>query len=284
MTATPMKPTHDWAGASGDTWVENQMRLDPMLEAFGNAAMAAAEVRPGDHILDVGCGAGSTSFALARRAEPGGGVLGVDISPPLIAKARATTAAAGAVRFEIADAATAAFDRQGFDLLFSRFGVMFFDDPVAAFGHMRQALKPRGRLAFACWRSAQENDWVRLPMTAIRDLVAVPPVDPAAPGPFAFADPGRIDQLLAEAGYRDVVIEPFDAKIPYGRGATREDAIDDAVRLGFAVGPLARALAGQPDAIRAQAAMAVRAAFATCPGDTSISIGGASWIVTARNR
>lgn len=208
----------------------------------------------------------------------------VDISPPLIAKARATTAAAGAVRFEIADAATAAFDRQGFDLLFSRFGVMFFDDPVAAFGHMRQALKPGGRLAFACWRGAQENDWVRLPMAAIRDLVALPPVDPAAPGPFAFADPGRIDQLLTEAGYRDVVIEPFDAKIPYGRGATREDAINDAVRLGFAVGPLARALAGQPDDIRARAATAVRAAFATCPGETSISIGGASWIVTARSQ
>jgi len=284
MTAIPIKPTHDWNGASGDNWVEHQVRLDPMLEAFGKAAMAAAEVRRGDYILDVGCGAGSTSFALARQAGPGGHVLGVDISPQLIAKARANTAASGAAHFQLADAATAAFDREGFDLLFSRFGVMFFDDPVSAFRHMRQALKPGGRLAFACWRSAQENDWVRLPMAAIRDLVALPLVDPAAPGPFAFADPGRIDQLLTEAGYQDVVIEPFDAQIPYGHGDTREDAIDDAVRLGFAVGPLARALAGQPHDIRLRAADAVRAAFATCPGDTSILIEGASWIVTARRR
>lgn len=282
MPTIAQKPTHDWDGASGDNWVEHQVRLDRMLRAFGDAAIAAAEIQQGDSILDIGCGAGTTSFALARHAGPDGRILGVDISPQLIAKARADAAAADAVRFELADAATAAFDRESFDLLFSRFGVMFFDDPVAAFDHMRQALKPGGRLAFACWRRAQDNDWVRLPISAIRDFVPLPPADPEAPGPFAFGDPIRIDRILTEAGFTDVAITAFDAEIPYGRGDTRAEAIEDALRLGFAVGPLSRALAGQPDDIRARAAEAVRAAFATRPGETSILIDGASWIVTAR--
>lgn len=282
MPAAVPKPTHDWNGASGDNWVEHQIRLDLMLQAFGDAAIAAAGVRPGDHVLDIGCGAGTTSFALARLVEPRGRVLGVDISPQLIARARADAAPADAAEFRLADAATAPLGEASFDLLFSRFGVMFFDDPVAAFAHMRQALKPGARLAFACWRGAQENDWVRLPISAIRDFVSLPPVDPEAPGPFAFGDPARIDRILAAAGFRDVAITAFDTEIPYGHGTTRAEAIEDALRLAFAVGPLSRALAGQSDAIRARAANAVRAAFAERPGDTSVILDGAGWIVTAR--
>lgn len=282
MATAPQPPTHEWTGASGDNWVLHQQRLDLMLEAFGDAAIDAAAIAPGEHILDIGCGAGATSFALAARAGPGGHVLGVDISPQLIARAEAGTPAGSPVAFRLADAATAALPPATFDLLFSRFGVMFFDDPVAAFTHMRAALKPGGRVAFACWRTPAENDWVRLPMTAIRDLVAPPATDPLAPGPFAFADPARIGAILTAAGFADIGVAPFDATIPYGEGATRDAAIDDALNLALAVGPLSRALAGQDDDIRAEAAAAVRAAFARQPGETSILIGGAAWIVTAR--
>lgn len=282
MTAQK-KPTHDWDGNSGDNWVIHQMRLDPMLQAFGDAAMEAAAPQTGEQILDIGCGAGVTSFALAERVGPGGHVLGADISPQLIARARADKPEDAAVAFQLADAATAPFPEAAFDLLFSRFGVMFFDDPAAAFGHMRSAIKSGGRLAFVCWRGAQENDWVRLPMAAIRDIVPPVPADPTAPGPFAFADPARISGILADAGFEDIVIAPFDTSIPYGHGATRDEAIDDALELAFAVGPLSRALAGQPDELRTQAAAAVRAAFAAQPGETSVLIDGAVWIVTARN-
>ena len=283
MTATAPSPTHQWTGSSGDNWVLHQQRLDLMLEAFGDAAIAAADVAPGEQIFDIGCGAGATSFALAARTGAGGRVLGVDISPQLVERARAGTPAGAPVAFDLADAATAPFDPAAFDLLFSRFGVMFFADPVAAFAHMRAALKPSGRLAFACWRSPAENDWVRLPMAAIRPFVTPPPVDPLAPGPFAFADPARIESLLSAAGFADVGIMPFDAIIPYGHGATHEAAIDDAVMLASAVGPLSRALADQGDDIRAKATEAVRAAFAQQPGETSIRIAGAAWVVTARN-
>jgi len=283
MSSAAPSRTHEWTGASGDNWVLHQQRLDLMLAAFGDAAIAAADVAPGDHILDIGCGAGATSFALAARTGSEGHVLGVDISPQLIARASADAPADAPVAFRLADAATAAWEPAAADLLFSRFGVMFFDDPVAAFDHMRGALKPGGRLAFACWRTPAENDWVRLPMTAIRDLVTPPVTDPLAPGPFAFADRARIEDILAAAGFADIAIAPFDTVIPYGHGATRAAAIDDAVLLASAVGPLSRALADQPDDIRAKAADAVRATFARQPGESSVLINGAAWIVTAKN-
>ncbi|HWW57670.1 MAG TPA: methyltransferase domain-containing protein [Sphingopyxis sp.] len=182
-----------------------------------------------------------------------------------------------------ADAATATLSAASFDLIFSRFGVMFFDDPAAAFAHMRQALKPGGRLVFVCWRGAQENDWVRLPMAAICDIVEVVPADPDGPGPFAFGDAARLQRILTDAGFADVGIAPFDTIISYGHGETGEKAIDDALDMVFQVGPLARALADKPDGVRARAADAVRAAFARRVGATSVLIDGAAWIVTARN-
>ena len=283
MPAANPNPTHDWDGATGDNWVEHQMRLDRMLQPFGDAALSAANVQAGEHILDVGCGAGTTSFALSIAAGVRGRVVGVDISPQLIARAKADRKPDAPVAFELADAATAPWAADSFDLLFSRFGVTFFGDPVAAFTHMRCALKPGGRLTFVCWRGAQENDWVRLPMAAIRDLVVPPKTDPEAPGPFAFGDPARVERILLASGFTDAILSPLDASIPYGHGATHDDAVEDALRLSFAVGPLARALAGQPEDIRARAADAVRAAFAARPGGTSVLIDGAAWIVTAHN-
>lgn len=283
MSDMQTAPTHDWNGDSGSRWAANIARLDVMLEEFGNAAIGAANAQPGEQILDIGCGSGTSTFALAERVGAAGFVLGVDISEQLVDLASAAVPDASPVEFRCADAASAALPAHEFDLLFSRFGVMFFDDPVAAFAHMRSALKPGGRLAFVCWRGAQENDWVRLPMSAIRDIVQPAPTDPNAPGPFAFGDRQKLADILSAAGFTAIDIAPFDTTISYGRGATREDAIDDALDMAFEVGPLSRALADQTDEIRTQAATAVRAAFAKRPGETSVQIDGAAWIVTARN-
>jgi hypothetical protein len=149
---------------------------------------------------------------------------------------------------------------------------------------MRRALKPGGRIAFVCWRGAGENDWVRLPMGAIKGIVPpTAPPDPEAPGQFSFGDRGRVARILTAAGFTDIAITPFDASSPFGEGGTRDAAIDDAVEIAFEVGPLSRVLADQPDDIRARASAALRAAFANCPGEQSIMIGGAAWIVTARS-
>ncbi|PZQ20203.1 MAG: SAM-dependent methyltransferase [Sphingopyxis macrogoltabida] len=284
MAQTNGHQVADWNGVSGERWVANQIGLDRMLASFGEAAMAAAAVRPGEHILDIGCGAGATSVALAAGVGARGRVLGVDISEPLIARARETAPADAPVAFDLADAGRAALPRQAFDLLFSRFGVMFFDDPAAAFAHMRGALKPGGRLAFVCWRAAAENDWVRLPMGAIRDIVPPSsPPDPEAPGPFSFGDRDRVARILVSAGFVDIALSPFDRRFAFASGDTRAAANEAALDMAFQVGPLSRALADQPDAIRARAADAVRAAFAVQPGDRSVDIDGAAWIVTARN-
>jgi SAM-dependent methyltransferase len=284
MAAANVYQVADWNGHSGERWASNQQRLDHMLAIFGVAAIEAAAPVPGDRVLDIGCGAGATSLTLAERVRPNGQVLGVDISAPLIDRAWEQVPAGTALEYRLADASVAPLPVHGFDLLFSRFGVMFFDDPAAAFAHMRHALVPGGRLAFVCWRAASENDWVRLPMGAIRGLIppsAAP--DPDAPGPFSFGDRDRIVRILGEAGFTDTAITPFDAVIPFGQGGTREQAIEDAVEMAFEVGPLSRALAGQSSKVRVAASEAVHAAFSKRPGETSVLIDGAAWIVTARN-
>lgn len=214
-----------------------------------------------------GCGAGASSLALAAR-------VGAD-------RARALAPQDTPVQFRVADAGSAELPEGAFDILFSRFGGMFFDDPTAAFAHMRRALKPGGRVAFVCWRGAAENDWVHLPMDAVKGIV--PPTalpDPEAPGPFSFGDRGRVARILTAAGFTDIAIAPFDASVPFGEGATRDAAIDDALKMTFEVGPLSRALA---DDIRARASAAVRAAFAGPAGERSVMIDRATWTVTARN-
>ncbi|MEM5460727.1 class I SAM-dependent methyltransferase [Paraburkholderia phytofirmans] len=274
----------DWNGQSGERWVANQARLNALVAVFGQAAIEAAAPATGERVLDIGCGAGASSLALAARVGAEGQVLGVDISEPLIDRARALARHDTPALFLVADASSAELPEGAFDILFSRFGVMFFPDPTAAFAHMRRALRPGGRVAFVCWRGAAENDWMRLPVGALKDIVppsALP--DPEAPGPFSFGDREHVARILMAAGFTEIVISPFDAAVPFGEGETRDAAIDDAVRMTLEVGPLSRALAGQPDDIRARASAAVRAAFASLSGEGSVMINGAAWVVMARN-
>ncbi|MBV7565854.1 class I SAM-dependent methyltransferase [Pseudomonas sp. PDM27] len=277
-------PVADWNGQSGEYWVANQARLDAMMAVFGQAAIEAAAPATDERVLDVGCGAGASTLDLAARVGAGGHVLGVDISEPLISRARALTPQDTPALFQVADASSTELPEGAFDILFSRFGVMFFDDPTAAFANMRRALKPGARVAFVCWRGMAENDWVRLPMGAIKGIVPpITPPDPEAPGPFSFGDRERVARILTAAGFTDVTITPFDASIPFGEGETRDAAIDDAVKMAFEGGPLSLVLANQPDDIRARASTAVRTAFAGIPGERSVMINGAAWIVMALN-
>jgi len=284
MTEQNAYQVTDWNGQSGERWVANQARLDAMVAVFGQAAIESVAPATGECVLDIGCGAGASTMALATRVGAGGQVLGVDISEPLIGRARALAPPDTPALFQVADASSAELPEGAFDILFSRFGVMFFDDPTGAFAHMRRALRAGGRVAFVCWRGAAENDWVRLPMGAIKGIVPLnAPPDPEAPGPFSFGDRERVARILTAAGFTDIAITPFDASIPFGEGRTWDAAIDDAVQLAFEVGPLSRTLADQPDDIRARASAAVRAAFAGLPGERSVMIDGAAWIVMARN-
>jgi SAM-dependent methyltransferase len=228
-------------------------------------------------VLDIGCGAGETSLDLGAAVAPDGAVLGADISQPLLDLARARGAATGLpVGFLAADAQTSDFGGEPFDAVFSRFGVMFFADPAAAFANIAAALKPGGRLAFVCWRPFAENPLMREPMQAALPLIPPPePSDPLAPGPFAFADPERVRGILPGAGFCDIVISPFDAEVG---GWTMDEAMIVAQR----VGPLGTILRLNPE-LRAPVIAAVNQVLARRQGtDGRVRLPAAVWIVAAR--
>ncbi len=201
-----------WNATAGQTWARHQAQLDRQIEPLGLEALRALAARPGERVLDVGCGCGQTTLELAERVGAAGAVTGVDISSPMLAIAQARSVPDGAAnpRYLECDAQTADLGQGQYDAVFSRFGVMFFSDPVAAFANLRKALTSAGRLAFVCWRPFSENLWIRAPMEAAQPfLPPSPPMDPTAPGPFAFADPDRVRSILSEAGFSDVTLRAF---------------------------------------------------------------------------
>jgi SAM-dependent methyltransferase len=262
-----------WNDQTGRTWAELQVLLDQQLAPLGKRAMDALGVRPGQRVLDIGCGCGDTSLSLAARVAPGGAVVGVDLSLPMLDVARGRAADLGHVTFLQADAQVAAFGAP-FDAAFSRFGVMFFADPVAAFRHIRAALRPGGRLGFVCWRLPAENVWMTAPLdAALRHVPAPAPDDPDAPGPFAFARADRVRAILSDAGFARVQIEPCDMEIG---GFDLETAL----RLALRVGPLSRLLreaGSRPEGI-VESVKDVLRGYLTPSG---VLMPSASWIVTA---
>jgi SAM-dependent methyltransferase len=287
MSQTAVAPSNDaqidyWNTSAGETWVRHQQQLDRQLEVLGLEAMRVLAPATGEHIVDIGCGCGETTLELSAYVGPSGAVVGVDISEPMLEVARRRDPPAGVVRpaFRNLDAQTAdlrASDlgQAAFDGAFSRFGVMFFADPVAAFANIRGALKPGGRLAFVCWRAFQDNPWMREPMAAAAPLLPpLPPVDPTAPGPFAFADDGRVRAILTDAGFTSVAIDPFDANIGGG-------SVEQTVNLTMQVGPLGRILREIPHMADAVVG-AVHAAIQPYDTPRGVLMPAAVWIVRAR--
>lgn len=269
-----------WNQVGGPKWVLYQAMLDHQLDEVGELALQAAALAPGDAVLDVGCGCGSTTLELARRVGPAGRATGIDVSRPMLELARRRAADDGVANaaFEEADAQSFAFRRE-FDVLFSRFGVMFFDDPVRAFTNLRTALKPDARVAFVCWQALPRNAWMARPLVAAMQHVTLEaPPDPHAPGPFAFADDERVRGILHAAGFRDAATRAVDVELTVGGGGDVDSAVDFLLDLG----PLARALPALPDAKRAEVAGAVRDAIAGFAVDDGVRMPGAVWVVTAR--
>ena len=271
-----------WNQQAGPTWVAVQSLIDQQIRPLGHLAMERAELRAGARVLDVGCGCGDTSIELAGRVAPGGEVLGVDISAPMLTRAGQQARAAGvAARFELADAQTSAFEADRFDVLFSRFGVMFFAEPAVAFANLRRALRGGGRLAFVCWQNMRENPWMVVPMNAALPLLPPqPPPVPGAPGPFAFADPDYLRDILVRAGFADIELESVRMPLSVGGGQDLDATVDFVLRMG----PTARALreADDPELLPDVAA-AVREALAPYQTAEGVRMDSASWIVTARS-
>jgi SAM-dependent methyltransferase len=270
-----------WNNEAGPRWVAMQERMDAMLAPLMHAALDRAHPVAGENVLDVGCGCGATLLELSHRVGPNGSVLGVDISAPMLGRARERVQDKSPqnVHLTLSDAATYAFAPGAFDLAFSRFGVMFFDEPVGAFANIRSALAAAGRLTFICWAPLRDNPWFVVPLAAARPYTPPQPeIDPNAPGPFAFADPDRVRTILVGAGYSAVDIARHDISMRIcGPGG-----IEQAARFAIESGPVARALAGaEPDA-RAAAEQAIAAEFHRLEGPRGIELPGSVWLVSAR--
>ena len=191
-----------WNGPGGRRWVDRQSLQDVVLAPVSEVLLDRAEVAAGERAIDIGCGCGGTSIELARRVGPEGHVLGVDISEPMLARARELAPPSLSLEFVLADATVHRFEPARADLLFSRFGVMFFADPALSFVNMRKALRPNGRVVLACWREPRKNPWMILPLQeAYKHVPRLPEVGPEDPGPFAFAREEKFRRILSEAGF-----------------------------------------------------------------------------------
>ena len=236
-----------WNGRAGQNWAAQQDYTDQILGHITEAFLPFASPKSGESVLDIGCGCGTTTFTYAQCVGREGSVAGIDISGPMLGVAQARANASQAdIPFIEADASSYDF-QPVFDLVASRFGVMFFEDPSAAFCNIRKALAPKGRLAFVCWRAMPENGWAATPIGAAKPLL--PPaeaVDPFAPGPFAFADAKRVQTILSSAGFKDIHIEKFDGHMDMA------PTVQEAATKAMTIGPLSRASAELDDATRAK--------------------------------
>jgi SAM-dependent methyltransferase len=249
-----------------------------MLAPVTDAALDFAAFKPGERVLDIGCGSGATSLDIAHRVGRIGHVVGVDLSPQMLDVARKRAKLAGeAADFIEADASSADFGDR-FDAAFSRFGVMFFDAPVNAFAHIRASMSAKGRLSFVCWRPIQENAWATMPLEAIAPMLKTPLQfpDPEAPGPYSLADEAKARRLLQDAGWRDVAFSRWDGLFLVGGGGALEEAADFLLRIG----PCSRAIAEQGlDAAEAKQRLIDR--LAPLQTGTGIALPGACWLVSA---
>jgi SAM-dependent methyltransferase len=279
-----MKAESPWQDKSGQRWAEMQDRTDAQIGPFGRAALARVSPVTGERALDVGCGAGQSTLELAELVGPEGRVVGVDISEPLLARARERLAASGHQNVELVlgDAAAVRLPPPLFDVVFSRFGVMFFEDAVAAFAHLREAMRPGGRLGFVCWQAARLNPWADAPLAAVRAIAPAQPLPPMfaqdRPGPFYFADSTFVRDLLGGAGFTDVDVAPHETQMSLGGARTLAEAVDFTLQIG----PAARFIADADPALKPRMSAAITDALRPYASDAGVVVPAHAWLVMAR--
>ncbi len=273
-----------WNGETGRNWVTHDALMEAMLRPLGESVMDTLAPQPGEHVLDIGCGCGHTSVNLAQRVGVEGSVTGIDISAPMLAVASHLAAEHSidntSIQFVEADAQTHAFEPERYDAVFSRFGVMFFEDPAAAFANIRSALRASGRLAFCCWQPRAVNPFMTVPAMAALELLPAPPeVPPRTPGPFAFEEADYVTDVLTKAGFESVAVMPLQQSLSFGRGLSLTDIVERLVQIG----PIAQMVREAPDdlqqPVRAKVVDAVKSFYSE---DGGMTLDGQFWRVTAR--
>lgn len=267
-----------WNGVGGHTWVARQAHTDITLQRVAEALLAHALPQKGESVLDVGCGCGASTLDFARAVGPTGSVVALDISGPMLDEARTRAESAGVanVDWQQADAATAPLGH--YDLLTSMFGLMFFGDPVAAFGHMKRAARENARMSFVAWRSLDENPWIGVPMDAVKPHLPPRPAGrPNAPGMFAFADPDYVTEVLTSAGWSRPRFEALDCDLDIAAGRGIEEAVIQSTQIG-AVNSWLR---NQPDEVRSASITSIHEALTPYMDGDSVRLSAAMWLVSS---
>ncbi|KEO91442.1 methyltransferase type 11 [Erythrobacter longus] len=271
---------YDWAGEQGERWLSQVDRFEAMLAPIGAALLERAAFAPGDAVLDLGCGGGASTRAIADAIGPEGRVLGVDISPGLINHASAISAGKGNIAYTCADGASLDAGSERFERLHSRFGSMFFDDPHCAFANLHSQLDNSARIDLAVWANPRDNPWMMEMMGVVRNHVEVPPAEPRAPGPFAFEDLDYLQEVLNAGGFKDMQVDPYEGAQAIGGPAASPEEATRFVLSSLGVGQI---LAEQAQDIRDAAARDLTAKFEEHhKAGEGVMLGCKAWLVTAR--
>ena len=273
------KPIHHWPSEASELYLRDADRIEALNGPFGEAMLDAAALKSGERVLDVGCGCGTTAVEAARRVRPGGTVVGVDVTAALLDRARREASACGVDTIDLveADAQTHTFAEGAFDVVISRFGIMFFDNPTSAFTNLGRAVRTGGRLAIVCPADPLHSEWIAIAFTAAAAHVGVPNLGPpGAPGPFAFADEQRLERTIVSGGFHHVTVEAITRAVRIG------DNVDDVAAFITSLPEGRQLLAGRPDQTVRAVLGALKSGFAPHATADGVIVHETAWLATAR--
>ena len=275
-----IKQKEFWSGAGGDVWVNKQREMDIMLNPLGQKAIDKLELGSQKTILDIGCGCGATTFEIAK-SNPEGQIIGIDISIPMLNQASLCSAemSISNADFQVKDVQTDKLESEYFDVAFSRFGVMFFEDPFEAFENIYQALKHDGQLSFVCWQNASLNPWQSLSIQVIKEYLDLPAPPPKSPGPFAFEDKEYIEEILSKSNFKEIKIDDNQEEIVMFSGKSIREACEDYLTINPVVTEM---LKSSGEDLRETILTALMEKFSSYHKDDGLHFPSATWIVTAK--
>ena len=275
-----IKQKQFWSGAGGDVWVDKQREMDIMLNPLGERVIQGLDLKEETKILDIGCGCGATTLEIAKIVNQGE-VIGVDISEPMLERATQTASdmALTNISYQVKDVQVDEMPNKYFDIAFSRFGVMFFEDPFKAFNNINHSLKDNGQLSFVCWQHASLNPWQSLSIQVIKEFLDLPAPPPKSPGPFAFEDKSYIEEILNASGFRDIEIKDNQEDIVMFSGKSIREACEDYLTINPVVTEM---LKNSPSELREEILEALIGKFSNYHKDDGLLFPSATWIVTAK--
>jgi ubiquinone/menaquinone biosynthesis C-methylase UbiE len=275
-----IKQKQFWSGAGGDVWVDKQREMDIMLNPLGERVIQGLDLKEETKILDIGCGCGATTLEIAKIVNQGE-VIGVDISEPMLERATQTASdmALTNISYQVKDVQVDEMPNKYFDIAFSRFGVMFFEDPFEAFNNINHSLKDDGQLSFVCWQHASLNPWQSLSIQVIKEFLDLPAPPPKSPGPFAFEDKSYIEEILNASGFRDIEIKDNQEDIVMFSGKSIREACEDYLTINPVVTEM---LKNSPSELREEILEALIGKFSNYHKDDGLLFPSATWVVSAR--